>query len=404
MVTKPGPSRLPHSRKALLAAGLGLVGLYVAYLVVGKLVTAHHLRQVASESAIPDVAVIEPHKASPRVSLTLPGTINAWYQAPIYPQVSGYVKMWYKDFGAHVKQGEVLAEINTPVLDAQYAQAKADLAAETARYNLAVVTAARWRGMQRSQAVSGQSVSVANADEQAALAKMQAAQRNVDHYAALEKFKQIVAPFDGVVISRSTSVGDYVNSAGQKGANGDASELFAVADTHRMRLFVAMPEVFSYILQPGLQASVQVPQFPGKSFPAHFLTSSEGYDPNTRTAVTEFTMDNPHQELWPGTFASVALKANNDNARLLKIPTGCLVFQEHGMQVALVGPDNRVHFHDIQVGRMADSSTEVESGIRPTDRVINNPPADLLENDRVNIVKPAKGYDQTGWNEGEDDE
>ncbi|MXV45260.1 efflux RND transporter periplasmic adaptor subunit [Saccharibacter sp. 17.LH.SD] len=394
-----------HKRNVLIGAGVCVLGLYVGSIVVGKIHHASTLSALAEESSVPDVSVITPHRAKSKVELTLPGTIDAWYQAPIYPQVSGYVKMWYKDYGAIVHQGDVLAEINAPALDAQYAQAKADLSAQMAKYNLTVVTANRWRAMGRSQSVSGQSVSVAVADEQAAQARMQAAQRNVDHFAALEKFKQIIAPFDGVVTSRSINVGDYVNDGGgEKSATGGASELFTVADTHRLRLFVSIPEVFSYILQDGLEAQVSVPQYAGQNFTAKYLTTSRGYDPNTRTAVAEFTMDNDDQRLWPGTFASVALKAHNTSEHQLEVPTGTLVFQEKGMQVAVVDDHDHVHFKNVQIGRMADSSTEIEDGISINDRIINNPPSDLLENDPVHVVKPARGYNQSGWQESGDED
>lgn len=391
--------------KFLLALGGCALGAYVAVLLVGRVTHGKELHAIAEESAIPSVATILPHQADSKVELTLPGTIDAWYQAPIYAQVSGYVKMWYKDYGAAVHQGDVLAEINAPALDAQYAQALADLDAQKAKYHLATVTANRWRAMGRSQAVSGQSVSVAIANEQAASANMQAAQRNVDHFAALEKFKQIIAPFDGVVTTRSINVGDYVNSGGgQLNASGGASELFTVADTHRLRLFVSVPEIFSYMLTDGLTAQLHVPQYPDRTFTANFLTASHGYDPNTRTAVAEFTLDNADHALWPGTFASVGLKANNNAAHLLKIPTGALVFQEKGMQVATVDEKSHVHFKNIHVGKMADSSTEVQAGIDINDHIINNPPADLLEGDPVRVVTPARGYNQSGWEEPSDED
>ncbi|MCP1249523.1 efflux RND transporter periplasmic adaptor subunit [Gluconobacter oxydans] len=386
------------SRKFILGAGACAVGLYVAFLVVDRVHAVSTLRAQTNAGAIPDVSVVSPHRTSPKVSLTLPGNIDAWYQAPIYPQVSGYVKMWYKDYGAHVKQGDVLAEINAPALDAEYAQAKASLASVMAKYNLASVTANRWRAMGKSQSVSGQSVSVANANEQSANAEVQAAQRNVDHFEALERFKQLVAPFDGIVTARSVNVGDYVhNGGGGLNATGSASELFTVANTDKLRLFVSVPEVFSYVLQDGMTAQVTVPQYAGRTFTAKYLTTSKGYDPNTRTAIAEFVLDNPGHLLWPGTFASVALTAKNTDANLYEIPSGSLVFEEKGMQVAVVDATSHVHYVNVQVGRMADSSTEILSGLKPTDRIINNPPADLLEGDVVHVVTPARGYNESGF-------
>nr|WP_294915920.1 efflux RND transporter periplasmic adaptor subunit [uncultured Neokomagataea sp.] len=390
------------SPKLVAVAGGCLLALYAGYLVIDKVHASSALAEETDANAIPNVSVIAPQKSPTKVALTLPGTIDAWYQAPIYAQVSGYVKMWYKDYGAHVKAGEVLAEINAPALDAQYAQAKADLASVMAKYKLATVTAERWRAMGRSEAVSGQSVSVSNAGEQSALAEFNAAQHNVDHFEALERFKTIVAPYDGVVTARNVSVGDYVNSGGGSvDSSGGASELFTVADTHRLRMFVSVPEVFSYVLQPDLTAEVTVPQYPDRKFTAQFLTTSQGFDPNTRTAITEFTMENNKQELWPGTFASVALKANNEHSQLYELPSSSLVFEEKGMTVATVDANSHVHYKKVVVGRMADSSTEIQAGIDAQDRVIDNPPADLLEGDQVHIVTPQRGYNESGFGKSE---
>ncbi|GAN98521.1 multidrug resistance efflux pump [Komagataeibacter xylinus NBRC 13693] len=380
------------NRKVVMLAGAAVVVGWCGYLLVGRVQHAAALRREATVASVPDVMVISPRREARHVSLDLPGTIDAWYQAPIYPQASGYVRMWYKDYGARVAAGDVLAEINTPGLDAQFAQAQADLQSSQAKYDLAVVTAQRWRLMGKSQAVSGQSVSVQDANEKSAAADLEAARHNLDRYAALERFKIIVAPFDGVVTQRDINVGDYVHEGGGNlNATGAASELFSVADTHQMRLFVSIPENMSYILQPGLQASVQVPQFPDRRFEAKFLTVSGGYDPDTRTSVSEFVIDNTDHALWPGTFAAVTLTAPEQAAHQT-IPTGALVFQEHGMQVAVVDGQNHAHFHDITVGRMGDGATQVLSGISPDDRIIDNPPADLLDGESVRVVQPVAGY------------
>ncbi len=364
----------------------------IGYLLVQRARNNVRIQQDAAYSRVPDVALVQPKPAPPTMSMTLPGTISAWYEAPIYAQVSGYVKMWYRDYGAIVKKGDMLAEINTPRLDAEYAQAQADLKVEQAMYGLAAITATRWRSMGQSQAVSGQSVSVQNANEQSAKAELEAAEHKVAQYQAMIHFKSIEAPFDGVVIARNINVGDYVGAgSGSMNANGTASELFTVADTHAMRLFVSVPETFSSMLRPGLVAKVSVPQFPNKVFDAKFLTIAKGFDPNTRTVVTEFSIDNAEQKLWPGSFASVTLTAPADKG-IYTIPTGALVFQEHGMQVATVDAADVTHYRNITVGRMSDAYTEVSAGLSPSDRIINNPPADLMEGDKVRPVDPEKGY------------
>ncbi|MCI2008630.1 MAG: efflux RND transporter periplasmic adaptor subunit [Acetobacter peroxydans] len=364
----------------------------IGYLLVQRARNNVRIQQDAAYSRVPDVALVQPKPAPPTMSMTLPGTISAWYEAPIYAQVSGYVKMWYRDYGAIVKKGDMLAEINTPRLDAEYAQAQADLKVAQAKYGLAAITATRWRSMGQSQAVSGQSVSVQNANEQSAKAELEAAEHKVAQYQAMIHFKSIEAPFDGVVIARNINVGDYVGAgSGSMNANGTASELFTVADTHAMRLFVSVPETFSSMLRPGLVAKVSVPQFPNKVFEAKFLTVAKGFDPNTRTVVTEFSIDNAEQKLWPGSFASVTLTAPADKG-IYTIPTGALVFQEHGMQVATVDAADVTHYRNITVGRMSDAYTEVSAGLSPSDRIINNPPADLMEGDKVRPVDPEKGY------------
>ncbi|MBO1326714.1 efflux RND transporter periplasmic adaptor subunit [Acetobacter sp. TBRC 12305] len=385
---------MPRSLKTRLAVMLTLCVIVgdIGYLLVQRARNTIHLHNDATYASMPDVAIVQPKPAPPTVSMTLPGTLSAWYEAPIYAQASGYVKMWYQDYGAVVKAGDVLAEINTPRLDAEYAQAQADLKVLQAKYGLAAITANRWRAMGQSQAVSGQSVSVQNANEQAAHAELEAAQHKVDAYTALIRFKTVVAPFNGVVIARNINVGDYVGvGSGNLNANGTTSELFMVADTHAMRLFVSVPETFASILKPGLLAKVVVPQFPNRTFTAKFLTIAKGFDPNTRTVVTEFSIDNPDQKLWPGSFASVTITAPADKG-IYTIPTGTLVFQEHGMQVATVDAQNIAHYHNITVGRMSDSYTEVDAGISPADKIINNPPADLLEGQKVRIAWPAQGY------------
>lgn len=388
------------TRRVLLSAGVGLGVLYVGWQLFEQLHNGSALRAQTEANAIPDVAVVNPKPGPKQLSLVLPGTIDAWYQAPIYPQATGYVKMWYKDYGAEVKAGDVLAEINTPSLDAEYQQAKAAFEATKAKYNLSVVSAQRWRAMSKSQAVSGQSVSVADANEKSGEAEMNAALHNVARYEALERFKVIVAPFDGVVTARDINVGDFVSSGGgERGNSGEASQLFVVSDVHKLRLFVSVPEAFSYVLKPGMTADVTVPQFPHEVFKAQFLTVAKGYDPNTRTAVTEFTIDNDDHRLWPGTFASVRITAPADD-HVYELPTATLVFQEPGMQVAIVDDKNRVHFQNIKVGRMADTSTTVSDGVKLTDKVIKNPPADLLEGQQVNVVQPAKGYENADEPEG----
>ncbi|MDP2381441.1 MAG: efflux RND transporter periplasmic adaptor subunit [Nitrospirota bacterium] len=367
--------------------------LYLGYRVYESQSDAALLRETTLEDAIPTVATIHATPVAPTETITLPGNVQAWFQAPIYAQVSGYVKMWYKDYGALVKKGDILAEINAPALDAQYAQARADLESVRAIYALADLTAKRWLALRKNHAVSEQSISVKVAEAKAELAKVRAAEQNVKNFEALIRFKTIVAPYDGVVIVRNINVGDYVNKEGTISSPSSVANLFTVADVSMLRLFVSVPESFGPFLQPGLTAEVTVPQLPNRRFTAKFLTVARGFDVNTRTAITVFTIENEDRALWPGSYAQVSLTAPVDR-KVVMIPSTALVFQEHGTEVAVVSEDDgRVHFKPITVSKLLDSAVEVEEGISAGDRIVNNPNAALLEGDKVRIVTPAPGYD-----------
>jgi RND family efflux transporter MFP subunit len=379
-------------RGIVVAAALLFV-FYIGYRVYESRSDAALLRERTVEEAVPTVAVINPTAGAPTETITLPGNITAWFEAPIYAQVSGYVKMWYKDYGDQVRTGDILAEINAPAIDAQYAQAKADLEAERAKYALAVVTAKRWVALRKNHAVSEQSITVQEQNLKAEAAKVNAAEQNVRNNEAFIRFKTIVAPFDGVVTQRNINVGDYVNKEGNISISTSANgNLFTVADVHMMRLFVSVPESFGPFLNVGLTADVTVPQLPNRHFTAKFLTVARGFDVSTRTAVTVFTIDNEDHVLWPGSYAKVELTAPVDR-HVLTIPSTALVFQEHGTQVAVVTDDDRVHLKPITISRLLDNAVEVEEGISASDRVVNNPSAALLEGDKVRVVTPAPGYD-----------
>lgn len=384
--------------KTLRGRGLAISAILLCILYLGYRVYSHNsgaaaLREETLAGAVPTVAIINPKPSPPTETITLPGNLKGWFEAPIYAQVSGYVKMWYKDYGAQVKKGDILAEINAPALDAQYRQAKADLATERALAGLADLTAKRYLALRQNHAVSEQSISVKVAEAKAQAARVNAAEQNVRNFAALIRFKTIVAPYDGVVIVRHINVGDYVNKKGTISTPGAISNLFTVADVSKMRLFVSVPEFFGAFLKPGLTAEVTVPQLPNRHFTAKFLTVAGGITVSTRTAVTEFTLDNEDRALWPGSYAKVRLTVPV-NRGYLTMPTSAMVFQENGTEVAVVTDDDRVHFKSITVGKILDATVEVTEGITTTDRIVKNPSAALLENDMVRIVTPAPGYDR----------
>ncbi len=382
--------------KGLSILAILLCVVYFGYRYYVSRIDAAVLQETTLDHSIQKVSVTTPKQLPPSESITLPGNIQAWYEAQIYAQVTGYVKMWYKDYGAQVKKGDVLADINAPALDAQYAQAKADLETERAKNVLAVLTAKRYVAMRQLHAVSEQAISVQVQEAKAQAARVNAAEQNVKNFEALIRFKTIVAPFDGVVIARNINVGNYVNkeASSGEGSSGGIRDLFTVADVSRMRLFVSVPEAFGPFLQPGLTADVTVPQFPNRHFTGKFLTVARGFDVSTRTAITVFEIDNEDGALWPGSYATVRCTAPVER-NVLTVPTTSLVFQEHGAQIALVGEDDRVHFKPITMTRVIDNAMEITEGISASDRIINNPSAALLEGDKVIIVTPAPGYELT---------
>jgi RND family efflux transporter MFP subunit len=378
--------------RLLAICAIVVVVLFIGFRIYERSIDATVLRKQTVEDAIPTVAVIHPTPVPATETITLPGNIVGWYEAPIYARVTGYVAMWHKDYGAKVKKDDILAEINTPDLDAEYRQVKADLKSELARYQLAKVTASRYVAMRKNQAVSEQSITVQVQNMKAQEAVVEAAEQRVKNIEAFIKFKQIRAPFDGVVIQRNINVGDLVSKEGNLSTPSAKNNLFTVAVVDKLRVFVSVPEQFGPFLLPGLTADVTVPQIPHRHFTAKFLTVAGGFDVSTRTAVTVFTIDNTDRALWPGSYAKVQLTAPVDRQSFM-IPSTALVFQEQGTQVAVVTEDARVHLKPITVSKLMDKVVEVEEGLSAHDRVVNNPSAALHEGATVRIVTPEPGYD-----------
>ena len=378
-------------RTILILAGLVVVVL-MAYGIVKREWAVKHLQDVANDQATLPVQIITPQHGPASRTLVLPGTIQAWYQATIFGQVTGYVSSWKEDYGAKVKKGQLLATIAAPGLDAEYAAAKATLDVAEANYQLAVSTAARWQALAGTPAVSKQAVDVQEAGATARKAEREAARQNVARYAALEEFKQVVAPFDGIVTARLTNVGAYVNAGGgDAGARANATELFTVSDVHQLRVFVAVPQDYADQLGDGVPVTIHLPSQPGKTIPAKFLTTARAFNDNSRTAVTELTVDPKDGLLWPGTFVEVVFQLPADTA-LLTMPEQALIFRAPGPQVALLDAQNRVHLQNVTLGNNLGQIVQVVSGLAEGDRFVNNPPAGLLEGQLVQPVEPVPGY------------
>ncbi|MBN9509304.1 MAG: efflux RND transporter periplasmic adaptor subunit [Alphaproteobacteria bacterium] len=379
---EPAPRRFSTLK---IAAFVALIAA-AAVAATGILQRAHHehdLAQWTDAQAIPTVDLVRPTPETKPRLLSLPGNINAWFEAPIYARVPGYLKNWYKDIGAKVKAGDLLAEIDTPDLDQRYDEAKQELNTAVANAKLADVTAKRWQALLPSHSVSQQSVDEKVADAVALQAKVAAAQANVGRLQALESFKRITAPFAGVVTARRTDIGALINVGA-----GSGPELFAVADVSRMRVYVRVPQSFSAEIQEGQKATLTLPQYPGQTFDATVLTTSNAINPESRTVLVELVAANPDGKLWPGNFATVRFDLPPDS-RVMEIPTSALLFQSAGLQVAVVGPDDRVTLKAVRVGRNFGTTVEVLSGITINDRIIDSPPDSILDGQRVRPVEPS---------------
>jgi RND family efflux transporter MFP subunit len=387
----------PAGRRGILFVVIGVLvaGGLAAYGIRARSDSVAALQQSVDNAAVPRVQVVSPKPGPAQRELTLPGTINAWFDAPIYAQVSGYVSHWYKDYGATVKSGDVLATIETPALDAQFEASKANLAVVQARYKLAEITAKRWAALAGTEAVAQQDMDVKAADAAAQKASVAAAQQDVARYQALIVFKKLVAPFNGVVTARRTDVGDYVNAAGgDPTLKSSATPLFSVADIHEMRVFVSVPQEYAGVLKPDLAATLTLPVAPDKPITAKFLTTANAVETPTRTVVTELSVDNAKGELWPGTYVNVHFTFPSD-PNILILPEQALLFRAQGMQVAVLDAQDRVHLQDVVLGRNLDTNVQIISGLKATDRVVGSPSLGLLEGQQVKVVEPVTGYSAT---------
>jgi len=370
----------------------------------GILERRSHESEVAKwtdEQAIPTVAVIAPKTGAAKQSLMLPATVQAWYEAPIYARVTGYLKDWYFDYGAHVKKGDVLAEIDAPDLDAQLAAAQARLNSAQALVKVRVAekqfaesTNKRWHDSPPG-VVSVQEQESKQADFNSALARLNAAnadveqdQGEVDRLEALEAFKKIVAPFDGVVTARETDIGALIN-AGSGTGGGNGPELFKVADIHKMRIYVQVPQQLSAGIRPGLTADLTLPQYPDKTFKSTIATTSSAINMAARTLLVELHADNPDGLLQPGAYAQVKFNLSDDPSDVVRIPTSALVFREDGLQVATVGPGDKVELKAVTLGRNLGTEVEVVKGLLASDRVVNSPPDSLSAGDVVHVAEQS---------------
>jgi RND family efflux transporter MFP subunit len=330
--------------------------------------------------ALPTVAVSHPMSNDAARALTLPGDVAAYYEAPIYARVNGYLHTWFDDIGAHVKAGQVLATIDTPDLDQQLSQARADLASANANFALAALTAKRWHALLATNSVSQQSADEKQGAAEAEHAAVAAQQAHVEQLRALQAFKRLTAPFNGVVTARNTDIGALIN-AGSSAAN----PLFRVADVHQMRVYVRVPQVYASELSLGTHATLTQPQYPGQTFPAQLAATSESVAAASRTVLVELLADNQAGKLWPGTYAEVKFDLPPDNG-VLRVPSSALIFRSHGAQLATLGPGDHIVMKDVTIGRNLGQEIEITGGISSDDLVVDTPLDTLEDGQSVHVA------------------
>jgi RND family efflux transporter MFP subunit len=374
-VSKPSQTRrvLLHGLIVLLAAAAVFVLASQIYFGIRTRVEAEtKLQKTTERSAILAVDVTHPDNGAPTQEVVLPGSSQAFVDSPIYARTSGYLKRWYFDIGARVKQGDLLAEIETPEIDQQLRQARADLDTSKANQELAQTTADRWQFLLTSGSVSKQETDQAVSNLKAQKAAVESNSANVNRLEDLQSFEKVYAPFDGVITARSTDVGYLINA----GAGTPIQELFHMAAIHKLRLFVAVPEVYSRAAQNGARATLTLDEFPGEKFTGTLVRNSNAIDPASRTLNTEVDVENPTGRLLPGAYVSVHLKLP-EVVRSVTVPANTLLFRAEGLRVGVVRNGQAV-LVPITIGRDFGSTVEVVNGLNRSDLVILNPTDSLI--------------------------
>jgi len=370
--------------KTWLVLGLALIAV-TALLVSGMLSrvrTSNQLRTETNQSALLAVSVVSPKQTAPADEIILPGNVQPFITSPIYSRTNGYLKKWYFDIGARVKQGQLLAVIETPEVDQQLQQARSNLLTAQANLELAAITKARYQGLLKSNAVSQQDVDNAVGTYNANKAIVEADKAAVEQYSALVSFEKIYAPFDGVITARNTDIGDLINSGS---AGGVKTDLFHIAQPGKLRVYVNVPEEYSQGVKLGMTADLSLAEFPGRKFQGKLVRTADDINMTTRTLLIEVDVDNPAGTLLTGSYAEVHL-AVPTRASTFLLPVNTLLFRSEGLRVGVV-QDGKVVLAAVTPGHDFGNQIEVVAGLKAGDQVIVNPPDSLVSGQQVELVQ-----------------
>lgn len=380
---------------------VGIIGLCAAGAIVVTGIMARaksdtDLKTWTDDQAIPTVSVAPPDARQLNATLDLPGRLEAYYRAPIFARVSGYLKSWSADIGAKVKSGQVIAEIEAPDLDQQLLQARADLASQQASAKLSEATLTRRRSLIASNFVSMQEIDERTADLSNKKAAVNSGQANVERLEALAGYKNITVPFDGVVTARNTDVGALIS-----GGAGTGPAMFVISDIRKLRVYVDVPQSYVPAIRIGATAVISVPDYPNRTFPATVEASSQSVDVGSGTTRMQLALDNAKGELLPGGYAAVKLSLLRDSAPL-HVPASALIINQSGIRVATVDGDDKIKFKAVTIARDLGRDIEIGSGIAANDRIVTTPPDGLTDGDKVRVVgggkdaKPATASEKQG--------
>jgi RND family efflux transporter MFP subunit len=379
----PGPRR---RRSALLFAAIALaVGAVIYAGIHSRAAAESRLEQRTEEAAIPTISVVFPKEGAPVDEIVLPGVTQAFIDAPLYARTNGYLKQWYFDIGAHVKKDQLLAVIETPEVDQALQQGRGDLDTAQANVAIAKITADRWQGLVSDGSVSQQETDQAVINLKARQATLEANAANVRRLEQLQSFEKIYAPFDGIITARSTDIGALIDA----GASTQPRELFHMAATHTLRVYVAVPEVYSPSVRSGGSATLTLDEFPGETFRGNIVRNTNSIDLASRTLLVEVDIDNPTGRLLPGAYVFVHLKLP-DATHSVTIPANALIFRKEGLQVALVR-EGKARLVTVKISHDYGNSVEIAASLQPTDAVIVDPSDSLLDGTPVRVSNNSAG-------------